>query len=165
MPIFLQVLKASKITAKVQFFQDKIEHSVKGLAASNNCLDGMSDAPTGMFKGFFITCLCNVCWAKDPYNMDGKSVRDRLGIPHFAASRQETVQYKERVTAGYIIYRQEQVGEDKSRLVRNLSELYRFGRMHNAASIQVMFANFWLFGVLFIKDFSANPPAIWISLK
>jgi hypothetical protein len=104
-------------------------------------------------------------WLKDPYNMDRESVRNRLGIPHFAALRQETVQYKERAAAGRTIYRQEQAGEDKSRLVRKLSELYCFGRMHNAASIHVMLANFRLFGVLAIKDFAANPPDIWISLK
>jgi hypothetical protein len=97
--------------------------------------------------------------------MDRESVRDRVGIPHFAAPRQETVQYKARVAAGRTIYRQEQVGEDKSRLVRKLSELYHFGIMHNAASIHVMLANFWLFSVLAIKDFAANPPDIWISLK
>jgi hypothetical protein len=67
--------------------------------------------------------------------------------------------------AGRTIFRQEQVGEDKSRVVRKLSELYRFGRMHNAASIHVMLANFWLFGVLAVKDFAINPPDIWISIK
>jgi hypothetical protein len=97
--------------------------------------------------------------------MDRESVRDRVGISHFAAPRQETVQYKEGVAAGHTIYRQEQVGEDKSGLVRKLSELYRFGRRHNTASIHVMLANFWLFGVLAIKDFAANHPGIWISLK
>jgi hypothetical protein len=125
----------------------------------------MSDVPVGMFDGVFISCLRNFCWAKDPYNMDKESVRDRLGIPHCAAPRQDTVQYKERVAAGRTIYRQEQVGEDKSRLVRKLSELYHFGRMHNAASVHIMLANFWLFGVLAIKDFAKNPPDIWISLK
>jgi hypothetical protein len=29
----------------------------------------------------------------------------------------------------------------------------------------MMLANFWRFGVLAIKDFAANPPDIWISLK
>jgi hypothetical protein len=67
------------------------------------------------------------------------------------------------VAAGRTIYRQEQVSEDKSRLVRKLSELYHFGRMHNAASIHVMLANFWLFGVLAIKDFAASPPDIWAA--
>jgi hypothetical protein len=164
-PVVLQVLQASKITAAVQSFQDKVENTVKGLAASDNFLDSMSDVPAGMFDAVFITCLRNFCWAKDPYNMDRESVRDRVGILHFVAPRQETVQYKERVAAGRTIYRQEQVGEDQSRLVRKLSELYRFGRMHNAASIHVMLANLWLFGVLAIKDFAASPPDIWISLK
>jgi hypothetical protein len=164
-PVFLQVLQASKITAAVQFFQDEIEHTVKGLSASDNFLDSMSDVPVGMFDGVFVQCLRSFRWAKDPFNMDKESVRDRLGIPHFAAPRQETVQYKERVAAGRTIFRQEQVGEDKSRLSRKLSELYRFGRMQNAASIHVMLANFWLFGVLAIKDFAIHPPDIWITLK
>jgi hypothetical protein len=164
-PVFLQVLQASKIRAAVQFFQDEIELTVKGLSDSDNFLDSMSDVPVGMFDGVFVKCLCSFRWAKDPFNMDKESVRDRLGIPHFAAPRQETVQYKERVAAGRTIFRQEQVGEDKSRLSRKLSELYRFGRMHNAASIHVMLANFWLFGVLAIKDFAIHPPGIWITLK
>jgi hypothetical protein len=164
-PVFLQVLQASKITAAMQFFQDEVEHTVKGLAARDKFLDSMSDVPAGMFDAVFITCLRNFLWAKDPYNMDRESIRDRVGIPHFAAPWQETVQYKERVAAGRTIYRQEQAGEDKSRLVRKLSELYRFGRMHNAASINVMLANFWLFGVLAIIDFTTNPPDIWISIK
>jgi hypothetical protein len=154
-----------KITAAVQSFQDEVENTVKGLAASDNVLECMSNVPAGMFDAVFITCLSNFRWAKDPYKMDRESVRDRVGIPHFAAPKQETVQFKERVAAGRTIYRQEQVGEDKSRLVRKLSELYRFGRVHNAASIHVMLANFWLFGVLAIKDFAASPPDIWISLK
>jgi hypothetical protein len=99
-PVFLKVLQASKVTAAVQFFQDEVEHTFKGMAASDNFLDSMSDVPVGMFDGVFVTCLHNFRWAKDPYNMDRESVRDRLGIPHFAAPRQETVQYKERVTAG-----------------------------------------------------------------
>jgi hypothetical protein len=149
----------------VQFFQDEIEHTVKGLAASDNFLDSMSDVPVGMFDAVFIQCLRNFRWAKDPFNMDKESVRDRIGIPHFAALRQDTVQYKERVAAGRTIYHQEQAGEDKLRLSRKLSELYCFGRMHNAASIHVMLANFWLFGVLAIKDFATNPPDLWITLK
>jgi hypothetical protein len=87
-PVFMQVLQASKITAAAQFFQDEVEHTIKGLAASNNFLDSMSDVPVGVFNSVFITCLRNFCWAKDPYNMDRESVRDRLGIPHFAAPRQ-----------------------------------------------------------------------------
>jgi hypothetical protein len=162
-PVFLQVLQTSKTTAAVQMFQDEVEHTVKGLSTSENFLDSMSDVPVALFDGVFISCLRNFWWAKDPYNMDKGSVRDRLGIPHFAAPRQDTVQYKERVAAGRTIYRQEQVGKDKSRLVRKLSELYRFGRMHNAASVHIMYANFWLFGVLAIKDFAKNPPDIWIS--
>jgi hypothetical protein len=164
-PVFLQVPQASKITAAVQFFQDGIEHTVKGLSASDNFLDSMYDVPVGMFDGVFIQCLQNFCWAKDPFNMDKECVRDRLGIPHFAAPRQDTVQYKERVAAGRTIHRQEQVGEGKSRLSSKLSELYRFGRMHNAASIHVMLANFWRFGVLAIQDFATSPPDIWITLK
>jgi hypothetical protein len=164
-PVFLQVLQASKIPVAVQFFQDEIEHTVKGLAASDNFLDSMSDVPVGMFDAVFIQCLRNFRWAKDPFNMDKESVRDRIGIPHFAALRQDTVQYKERVAAGRTIYHQEQAGEDKLRLSRKLSELYCFGRMHNAASIHVMLANFWLFGVLAIKDFATNPPDLWITLK
>jgi hypothetical protein len=101
----------------VHIFQDEMEHTVKKLSASDNFLDSMSDAPVGMFDGVFITCLRNFRWAKDPYNMDKESVRDRIGIPHFAAPRKDSVQYKERVAAGHSIYRQEQVGEDKSRLV------------------------------------------------
>jgi hypothetical protein len=66
----------------------------------------------------------------------------------------------------HTIYRQEQqVREDQSRLVRKLLELYRFGRMHNAASIHIMLPNFWLFGILAIKDFATNAPDIWISIK
>jgi hypothetical protein len=72
-----------------------VEHTIKGLAASNNFLDSMSKVPVGMFSGVFVTRLCNSCWAKDLHNMDRESVMDRLGIPHFAAPRQETVQYKE----------------------------------------------------------------------
>jgi hypothetical protein len=84
-PVYLQVLQASKITAAVQSFQDAVENTVKGLAASENILDSMSDVPAGMFDAVFITCLRNFRWAKDPYNMDRESVRDRVGIPHFAA--------------------------------------------------------------------------------
>jgi hypothetical protein len=135
-PVFLQVLQASKITAAVQSFQDEVENTAKDLAASDNFLDSMSDVPAGMLDAIFITCLRNFRWAKDPYNMYRESVRDRVGIPHFAAPRQETVQYKERVATGHTIYRQEQAGEDKSRLVRKLSKLYRFVIMYNAASVE-----------------------------
>jgi hypothetical protein len=164
-PVFLQVLQTSKTTAAVQMFQDEVEHTVKGLSTNDNFLDSMSDVPIGMFGGVFISCLRNFWWANDPYNMDKESVQDRLGIPHFAAPRQDMVQYKERVAAGRTIYHQEQVGEHKSRLVRKLSELYWFDRMRNAASVHIMLANFWLFGILTIKDFAKNPPDIWISLK
>jgi hypothetical protein len=156
--VFLQVLQTSKKAAAVQMFQDEVEHTVKGLSTSENFLDSMSDVPVGMFDRVFISCLRNFRWAKDP--LDKESMRLRLGIPHFAAPRQDTVQYKERVAAGRTIYRQEQVGKDKSCLVRKLSELYRFGRMHNMASVHIMLANFWLFGVLAIKDFAKNPPDI-----
>jgi hypothetical protein len=50
-PVFLKVLQASKVTAAVQFFHDEVEHTVKGLAASHNFLDSMSDVPVGMFDG------------------------------------------------------------------------------------------------------------------
>jgi hypothetical protein len=123
-PVFLQVLQTSKTTAAVQMFQDEVEHTIKGLSVSDNFLNSMSDVPAGMFDGVFISCLRNFCWAKDPYNMDKESVRDRLGISHFAAPRQDTVQYKERVAAGQIIFRQEQVSKDKTRLAPKLSELY-----------------------------------------
>jgi hypothetical protein len=43
-PVFLQVLQASKITAAMKFFQDEIEHTVKGLSASDNFLDSISTA-------------------------------------------------------------------------------------------------------------------------
>jgi hypothetical protein len=95
----------------------------------------MSDVPVGMFDGVFVTCLRKIHWAKDLYNMDRESVRDPLPIPHFAAPRLETVQYKERAAAGRTIYCQEQAGKDKSRLVRRLSKLYCFGCMRNAPSI------------------------------
>jgi hypothetical protein len=81
------------------------------------------------------------------------------------APRQKPVQYKERVAAGRTIYRQEQAGENKSPLVRKLSKLNRFGRMHNTVSIDIMLTNLWLIGVLAIKDFAAHHPDIWISLK
>jgi hypothetical protein len=55
-PVFLQVLQASKITAAVQFIQDEIEHTVKGLLASDNFLESTSDVPVGMFDRVFIQC-------------------------------------------------------------------------------------------------------------
>jgi hypothetical protein len=73
-PVFLKVLQASNIMAAVQFFQDEVEHTAKGLAASNNFLDSMSDVPVGMFGEVFVTCLRNFRWVKDPYNMDRESV-------------------------------------------------------------------------------------------
>jgi hypothetical protein len=43
-PVFLQFLQTSKTTAAVQMFQDEVEHSVKGLKASDNFLDSMSSS-------------------------------------------------------------------------------------------------------------------------
>jgi hypothetical protein len=142
--IFKQVLRASKATAAIQIFQDEMEHTVKKLLASDNFLDSMSDAPVSMSDGVPITCLRNLCWAKDPYNVDKKSVKDQIGIPHFAMPRQDSMQYKERLAASRTIYWQEHVGEDKSRLVHKLSELYHYGKIQDAASIHVILANLWL---------------------
>ncbi len=131
------------------------------MAQSQNHLDSITNAPLSMFDDVLTNALRSFHWAKDPLVMEPDSVKDRLGIYHFAAPRQDTVSYNERVMAGRTILRQETIGEDKSKLDRKATELYRHGRFATSFDIQTMVANFWLFGKFAIKDFDGNPTAIW----
>jgi hypothetical protein len=75
--------------------------------------------------GYSLPAYTTFVGPKDPHNMDKGSVRDRIDISHFAGPHQDHMQYKERMAAADpTIYWQEQVGEDKSHLVRASSLSY-----------------------------------------
>jgi hypothetical protein len=118
-----------------------------------------------MIDSVFSTCVRMASWALDPPVMEPESVKDKLGIYHFASPRIDTVTYQERTAAGRITLRQEQAGEDKSKVNRKASDLYCQGKMESADHVITMLANFWVFCTFAIEDFTTNPPAIWQGIN
>jgi hypothetical protein len=162
---FKEVLNATRSTKATSLFQDHIGNQIRTMANSDRFLDTAHDMPTNMIDSVFSACIRSASWAKDPPVIEPESVKDRLGIYHFASPRTDTVTYQTRIAAGRTTLRQEQVGEDKSKVNRRASDLYCQGRMDSVSHITTMIANFWVFCVFAIEDFAGNPPLIWKGFR
>ena len=162
---FRDVLNTAKASKANTLFQDHIMNHVKSMAVGQLLLDTSHDLPSSLIDPVFSTCIRTASWAVDPPVLEPESVKDKLGIYHFATPRLNTVTYQARTAAGRTTMRQEKVGEEKSKISKKTSDLYCNGHMDNADYIITMIANLWVFCTFAIEDFATDPPAIWTGFS
>ncbi len=81
-------------------------------------------------------------WADRPLSIEPDSIKDKLGIYHFAPPRIGSYEYEQRVANGCKIFRQEFVGEDKSRISAKAHDLDHTGKMESDTDLHSTIANF-----------------------
>jgi hypothetical protein len=127
-------------------------------------MDGLSCLEPQMFDSVFALSLRKFAWAVELPTVNRESVKDLLGIYHFAKMRKGSYLYQKRIEDGRVCICQENVEEDKSKRDKKVTELYHFGLMKSREDVLAMLANFYAFAKYVIKDFDSNPPMLWTAL-
>jgi hypothetical protein len=98
--VFLEILDTTKISEAVRMTQEQITYHLAQRSTSKT-FDGASmnydskalDAPK-------VKALKRAHWADRPLSIEPKSVKDKLGIYHFAPPRIDSFQYQQGVANG-----------------------------------------------------------------
>jgi len=161
---FLEVLRCSKPGRAVHSFKETMDQHLKARAASDKFLDGCADFDLKLLDQPFTTAVRNFSWATELPIADRDSVKDQLGLYHFARPNQSCVRYKARIANGRTLLRQEQVGEDDTKKIKKATDLYFTGQMSTSEDVNAAIGNLWTF-LTFISDAYATTtekaPAVW----
>jgi hypothetical protein len=158
---FLQTVKLNKATVTLQ---SHIQAHIELIGSSPLLMDGLSCLKPQMFDSVFSLSLHKFAWAVELPTVNRESVKDLLGIYHFAKMRKGSYSYQKRIKEGRVCIRQENIEEDKSKRDKKVTELYNFGLMKSRKDVLAMLANFYAFAKYVVKDFDSTQPMLWTAL-
>jgi hypothetical protein len=157
---FTQFLKTHRGSKAAQILQAHIQAHAEKCGNSDKLLDGVASLDPNMFDAVFSSALRKFGWTTEVPTCDADSVKYDLGIYHFAQVRTQSHMYTQRVEQGRIMTRQEDLGEDKSRREKKITELYHYGLMRSREEILIAIANFYSFSKYMIEDMEKDVPTV-----
>jgi hypothetical protein len=104
--------------------------------------DRSSDFNPKAINGPFVTALKRASWADKNVSQEPESLKDQIGLYHLAPPRTGTVEYEARVAAELVTYRQEYVGESKTRINAKAHNLDYSGRLQSVTDFNSTIGNF-----------------------
>jgi hypothetical protein len=106
-----------------------LEHHLAQCARSDLVWDASINLNPKMFDAPFTPALQNANFLERQLAFDTSAIKDKLTLAHFPPPRTQSIAYKQRHSDAQGILRQEQIGEDKSRIKAKMSDLDHYGRM------------------------------------
>ncbi len=140
--VFIKILDTSKLPEATRMIKEQFKSHIQRKSQSRDFHDRSSDFNTSAFDGPLVTALKRATWAERSLALEPDSVKDMIGLYHFAPPRTGTVEYQERVAAENKSYRQESVGESKTRIHAKAHELNHTGRLETETDLHSTIANF-----------------------
>jgi hypothetical protein len=161
--VFMAFLKTTKIASATRLLQEQFEHHLEQCHKSELKQDASVNLDPKMFDAPFARALQNADFLERQIALDTTAIKDKLTLAHFAPPRTDSIAYKQRHHEAQGIVRQEQIGEDKSRIKAKASDLDHYGRMDTPEDLQATVANFWALISFITVD--AKKSAMWNKIK
>jgi hypothetical protein len=101
-------------------------------------------------------------WNDAKLNLDPLSIKSKLGIYNFAPHSLDSKKWLQQVEDGRLIFRQENVGEDKTKVAAKSHELDCSGRMTSASDLHMTISNLWAMSSFITEEAGQSEP--WKSM-
>jgi hypothetical protein len=150
--VFKEILGITKIALSCRAIKEQFLAHVQSMATSSNFYEMLVNFDVRSFDPALVTAILLANWLDRALAMEPKSVNDRAGIYHFASPRTESVAYQERDANNSKIYRQETVGEDKSRIAAKTYNLDHSGKLDTETDLHSTIANFFAIATFITKE-------------
>jgi hypothetical protein len=157
--VFKEGLEISKIGDAVRLTREQVEYHFAKKSMSTDFHDASMNYDPNALDATLVLALKTANWADKPLSLEPSSITHRIGIYHFAAPRTKSWAYEQRYTDGETIYRQETVGEDKSRIKAKAHDLDHTGKMDSVTDLHTTVAN--LSGIFTYIAEQANKSELW----
>jgi hypothetical protein len=112
--VFKEILDTTKMSEAVRMTQEQFTYHLVQRSTSNNFNNASMNYNAKALDAPKVTALKRAHWADCPLSIEPDSIKDKLGICHFAPARTGSYKYEQRVDNGCKIFQQEIVGVDKS---------------------------------------------------
>jgi hypothetical protein len=150
--VFKEILGIAKIALSCRAIKEQFIAHVQSMATSSNFNEMLVNFDARSFDPALVTAILMANWLDKALAMEPKSVKDKAGIYHFASPRTESVAYQERDANNSKIYRQETVGEDKSRIAAKTYNLDHSGKLDTETDLHSTIANFFAIATFITKE-------------
>jgi hypothetical protein len=159
-PIWASILETSKLPDAVRTAKEQFGHHTHQRAQSRDFHDRSSDFNPKAINGpFLVTALKRASWADKNVTQEPESLKDQIGLYHLARA----VEYEARVAAELVTYRQEHVGESKTRINAKAHNLDCSGRLESVTGFNSTIGNFAMI-ITFIAD-NAKDSELWKAIS
>jgi hypothetical protein len=158
-PVFLEILDITKLSDAVRMTQEQFAHHLTQRATSRLHQDTTIDFNAHSLDATTVAALKRADWNDRPLSIDPTSAKNKLGMYTLAPQRTDSVIWQQKVEAGQLIFRQENVGEDKSRINAKAHDLDHAGRMETASDLHSTIANKWAIASFITKE--AEHSELW----
>jgi hypothetical protein len=111
--VFKEIIDTTKVSEAVRMTQEQFTYHLAQRSTSKTFHDASMNYNAKALDAPKVTALKRAHWADRPLSIEPDSIKDKLGIYHFAPPRIESYKYEQRVANGSKIFRQEIVGEDR----------------------------------------------------
>jgi hypothetical protein len=162
-PVWASILETSKLPDAVRTTKEKFGYHTHQRAQSRDFHDRSSDFNPKAINGPFVTALKRASWADKNVSQEPESLKDQIGLYHLAPPRTGTVEYEARVAAELVTYRQEYVGESKTRTNAKAHNLDYSGRLESVTDFNSTIGNFAMI-ITFIAE-NAKDSELWKAIS
>jgi hypothetical protein len=126
--VFKEILDTIKVSEAVHMTQEQFTYHLAQRSTSKIFHDASMKFDAKALGAPKVTALKRAHWADRPLSIERDSIKDKLGIYHFAPPRIGSYEYEQRVANGCKIFRQEIVGKNKSRIIAKAHDLDHTGK-------------------------------------
>jgi hypothetical protein len=162
-PVWASILETSKLPDAVRTTKEQFGYHTHQRAQSRDFHDRSSDFNPKAINGPFVTALKRASWADKNVSQEPESLKDQIGLYHLAPPRTGTVEYEARVAAELVTYRQECVGESKTRINAKAHNLDYSGRLESVTDFNSTIVNFTMI-ITFIAE-NAKDSELWKAIS
>ena len=157
--VFKEILDTTKVSEAVRMTQEQFTYYLAQRSTSKKIHDASMNYDAKALDAPKVTALKRAHWADRPLSIEPDSIKDKLGIYHFAPPRIGSYEYEQRIANGCKIFRQEIVGEDKSRIIAKAHDLDHTGKMDSDTDLHSTIANFSAIATFITKH--ATQSELW----
>jgi hypothetical protein len=138
-----KIIETTKLSDATRTMQEQFAHHLNKRSESRLNQDTNIDYNIHSLDATTVNAVKRAIWNDEQLSMDPKSIQSKLGVYTFSPHSADSKQWQERVEAGRLIFRQESVGEDKSRINAKQHALDYSGRMITVTDLHATVANMW----------------------
>jgi hypothetical protein len=133
------------------------------MAPSQNFHQITANFDVQSFDATLVTAIKSANFADCPLTVELKSVKDKLGICHFAPPRTKSFACLERDANNSKMHQQEMAGEDKSHIAAKTCDLDHSGKLDTNNDLHGAIANFFAIATFVTNE--AADSKLWKSIK